>query len=344
MVATNGSFSLSPDAHTDFYEPIFADPVNRALFFIPSLVTQTLGNFMLLSLVRLIQENQFANIQEHLHVTLCQLVAVVNIILHNTIFPRYLLGPFPEWVCAGLNIGVFGFLICTLLILNEIHLFRLLFASVWKNVGMLDDAFVMFFLKIANIFFSLAYCLVLYTTNSMPTRAHYLLCLGVSNEAYEKDLEEQGPLAVRTRADPGSRFFFWAQTCSMIFWIFVMVRMRREKRVLEDIQNRARDGNGLPRLYSDHPGIANITKPIVFYGVMLSSIALQGGLEVLLNKGLLHTSQFVHLHPIAMTFPSMFGSVTFPLLTMHKNERYWKAFKRKISGYISKAFGLDFSL
>ena len=72
MVASNGSFSLALDTHLDFYEPIFADPVNRAMFFIPSLVTQTLGNFMLLSLVQLIQENQFANIQEHLHVTLYQ--------------------------------------------------------------------------------------------------------------------------------------------------------------------------------------------------------------------------------------------------------------------------------
>ena len=240
---------------------------------------------------------------------------------------RYLYGPLPTSFCYYSNILVFGYVLAVILIFTEIHLFRLLFASVWKNVAALHDDIVLAFLKTLNLLLVAVYVAGIHVADAMPTRTHYLLCVGRSQAAFRA---ANPRLAARATTAPSSIFFGLLQVGSLAFWVFVNLRIHCERKTLERIQKRTRDSTGLPRLYSSHPGLSHMKRPILFYSFMFLTFASQGALEHWAREDRLQTPGLARLQPFISTLPPLFGSVVFPLLTICKTKKYCDSFKRRL--------------
>ena len=150
-----------------------------------------------------------------------------------------------------------------------IHLFRLLFVSVWKNIGSVNDGFVTHFLTLANLLLVGTLCLGLYHMKALPNLSTYLVCSGISHREYKIKMESLGPWKVFMKSDKLIESINILQIVSWIFWTAVNCKLKREKRVLEAIQRQPRYGNGLPRHYLVHPGFTHLKKPVVFYSVLI---------------------------------------------------------------------------
>ena len=142
--------TMPSSVREDYYAAVFSDPWGLTIYVIPTVLSQTVGSYLLWSLSNMLEENQFASIMDRLLANICRILHFAIHIIPNVVLLRYLAGPFSPGLCNAMNLGAFGVSLSIIIFVNEMYFFRLLFSSVWKNVGMLAEDFVLFFVKVIN--------------------------------------------------------------------------------------------------------------------------------------------------------------------------------------------------
>ena len=132
-------------------------------------------------------------------------IALVSFVMGFYYFPRLVLGPLPPSVCAGLTLfSITGEFFITATI-NEIFFFRILLAFIWKNVGLLDDFFIMRFLLVANSLLAGHFAAGHYLVDSYK-KPSYIICVGANPNKFE---ETTMPVKVIVE---GSRYIDFAES------------------------------------------------------------------------------------------------------------------------------------
>ena len=169
-----------------------------------------------------------------------------------------------------------------------------------------------------------------YHFDGMSEQAHYFLCIGVSGKEYYESQnrspdEPESPLAV---------FFTVFQFCSWLFWLFVNLKVNKEKKVLKKIQERTATSSGLPNLYSKHPGLSHMKKPIIFYSALSTFAFCQGYYAYLVKHDLIIQEPYTKFYAFASSSPYILSALIFPWLTINKNERVRESFNRRLREFV----------
>ena len=139
------------------YPRVLSDPRNAALFFTISIISMTLGNFLLHVLRKFVNENQNAVLTDRLE----SFLLLVQMVFNAYVFLLGLAIYLDLWqghvFCAIFSITLRQMFMMMLIIGFQSIVVRLLFMTVWKNAGAIDDEIFMCFMKITTIFFAVLY-------------------------------------------------------------------------------------------------------------------------------------------------------------------------------------------
>ena len=162
-----------------FYQPatpFFADPANSAPFITTSLLLATLGNYGLQSLRQYASENQYAVLSDHLEAYFLLVVMVhnINMVVYGVVLTA---AEDPGHVfCACSAVAVRLTCALCLAVLIQSSVMRLLYLTVWKNVGAVNDDFFQLFLKGTAGLFALLYGANLAVFQGYRTFPTYQVC------------------------------------------------------------------------------------------------------------------------------------------------------------------------
>ena len=126
---------------------------------------QTLGNWLTIMMIKIKNDLPKRTLFDHVFNILCQANLMNNLITVNISILRHFSGPHGYFICT---IQLLASNICEvycLLCLMEHCGIRLLYVTIWKNIGMMNDDFVCSFLNIFNVFFALLFETIKYAVN-----------------------------------------------------------------------------------------------------------------------------------------------------------------------------------
>ena len=221
---------MSNSTQADHYAPLFALAGTHLLIHGTTLLSMTLGNGLLFLMVQCFNRESNFVLLDRMVVDIARLgmVSSVGCLVKSL---RALSGPLPFWICSLDSVLTLVTSFAFLLIMDLFMILRLLYATVWRNVGMLNDNFFSFFFRVLIAFYSFLFIGVLKLFDAHRTLEHSICT---------------GKRFVRPQV-LGTDIILGFLITSLAIWIGVTVKLLRKWSELNRIHTTTRDRRGLPR-------------------------------------------------------------------------------------------------
>lgn len=166
-------------------DPIFKHPFNFAFYSLSWILLQLPGNCLLVTMIRTLRNNQYATLPNKLTCFYYETVIILsNLIIVNIDFLRAIFGPLPTYLCLVNNLCMRSAALITSFTIIEVSVLKLLYVTVWKNMGVLNDDFFECFFKVANISLAIYHSLLVLFTGGYED-IHFMVCV----QAFPKNLD-----------------------------------------------------------------------------------------------------------------------------------------------------------
>ena len=170
--------------------------------------------------------------------------SLVNVV--NTL-NRLIIGPLPIIYCSIVVILFEFFELFLILSLNWYMFSRLLMGYIWKNVGYLNDDFILFFIFLINTLLGVYVGAIILFLDAHKN-PFYILCVG------------------HNRADNHAIFLphkIVLNNATLAFSFVTNYLLYRERHKLAKIHSTGRFSSGLPRVGKEHPGLKLLRTSII---------------------------------------------------------------------------------
>lgn len=310
--------SMPPNLSADAFEEAFVTPLVVATGTILWLGIVTVGNFLVIGTIFGVYNDQYRTLVRLLYSRFLMIDLLNNNFALTSVVIRIYWGPFPEQVCYVLSLwhGLkqFG----NVLFAIEAVGMRLLYCMVWKNMGMVNDDFMVTFLSLLNVYFTFLHLGAELVLNEGHT-TRYFLCLGVASEKREERISALKDVA---------GFFL---LCLLIL-THVMARMKAKKMRGSKISPHFFQGYTSNRLLvTDSITTTEVSIIILIVGGVPEIIFKNCHLDLRWNSPCM---SFVMI--LALFLLPFIGAVVIPMLFICKEKSFksgFKTFLRVVSRY-----------
>ena len=188
-------------------------------------------------------------------------------------------------------------------------------ASHWRDFGLVNEDFVVCFLKTFLVFSGLAF-LVPFNLFQLYLRPDYFFCVGLRQEP--KTALQLLRLNPVLRASYVYCFLAWAY-----------IRCRRD--ALNDLQQTTRDSWGLPRNQGPHPSNENLASQVALILLMVLVLFLHSASNILIGTGQVEVSTWRYLLPAFQVGPQVVLCLGLPGVVLLQRGRLSEAYRRELA-------------
>ena len=297
---------------------MMSDRRSSAPYFVISLISVTIGNFLLHTVRKFVNENQYAVLTDRLESLLLLTVMVFNVYASFSWTLLWIIDNPSPIICAIFTITMRQIYILVVIICLQATIIRVLYMTVWKNIGAINDDFFMLFFKITSITFSVLYGLNLAFFKTYETYPNYWLCHRKRDSSFIPSVQ----------ADLGQILVGLTWLLGHIS-VFILIRERKK---LHKLHMESRLASGLPRIGETHQGVHEFISFLLAYvagSVFLSLHFLFRGFFI---SGDIDKFPYSGSYVIGQWVVGLHASFVHPLVKMWKNKRFCNFFIRQLQG------------
>ena len=218
------------------FPSIFEDSRTSSMFFPIAILSATIGNILLHWMRTYTQENQYTVLSDRIeaHCLLVIMTYNISILVAGSVL---LINPRPGLTfCAAFAVTVRMSFFLVVIIFLIIIVTRLLYLTLWKNVGAMNEDFSMAFVQAVTAVFAILYWLQLIFFQGYKAIPTFVIC---SRSLPEKDTMIWDPV-------PGlAKLLLILGTVSMII-------LAKERKKLDWLHNETKLASGLPSRHHSH--------------------------------------------------------------------------------------------
>ena len=299
---------------SDPYEETFQSPAVQIYYWTATLLIQTAGNYLLATMIYSIGQDPVALLTERLLALIVEVVLVLNGLQLITAL-RYLFGPLPSALCWSVDAAAACASLCLVLVSDEIILLKVLFASVWRNVGELNDDFFVLFNRVLMFVFAVLYAGELYLSQRTLRMPYCVVCAG-SDPA---NLETNGLTFMTV-------LFAVSILASLVAGAFIA----KERVGLNRLQESTRDSRGLPRVSGSHPSLQYLRGHCILLTSVFCGIAVFALLSKAIKHGTLDSIPTAMLVPTYHTIGNIQLSFGLPLMILSNGGKSGSRYKKHL--------------
>ena len=302
------------DRHEQQHPNFFHDPYTAAIFFAVSGVSATAGNWLLCSLRRFLHESQYSVLTDRLEAFVMLLLMAYNVFI-LAVAVVILALPAPSAVfCAVFTVVMRQLLLITLVVFLQLIAVRMLYMTLWKNVGMVnDDFFVCFLIVLAWVFAGL-YGVDLAAFGTYENIPSYVVCS-----------QSDAPEATRGLVDP-VRFLMYLAVAMGLTSLVILVKERKK---LHKLHVESRTVGGLPRVGETHQSLENYKNFILVHAVGVVTVVSNMHMVKVTGNGLVFFFPYSVSYIVCMLLFAFSCSTVYPLLRICNSPKLRKNFTRK---------------
>ena len=298
----------------DFFAEGLYHPANILVLVIHMIINEGIGRILSLVMVKHVLDSPMVILSERIFglgfvpFIMSSVVNVVNMLT------RLIVGPLPDIYCTATVILFEFFEFFIVLSLNWFMLSRLLMGYVWKNVGYLNEEFILFSIFLINTILGLYVGAIILFLGAYKNPI-YIVCRG-HNPADYHDIFIPHKIILHI--------------ATVTFSSIVNFLLYRERHLLARIHSTGRFSSGLPRVGKHHPGVKFLRTSII-----AATLLFIGQLPfALFNKyfwdGTINTFPKC-LNMTAMVFiPGLIWNVILPVFAMRNDESLERCAKRTL--------------
>ena len=251
-----------------------------------------------------------------------QLFLALNISNGLVLSSQYTFGPLPLTFCLMAKIFKD---VCGLTMMSTITIImtlRILYASLWKSFGSLnEDFFFKFFSNLLGLNACLhSICLRLLNSYQQPD---FFICCGVK---YEPNKPFIGFLSIYLRG--------LVTYCGIAF-----LYVKRKQKMLTSLQETTRDSMGLPRAPGPHPSYNRLLSSGVLVLMFFGVVIMHEALHKIMESGSILAPPHLFLLPMLQGGPPLLMSLGLPSIIMLGSGQLSKGYKKNLKGCVNILWG-----
>ena len=300
------------------FPSIFDDSRNSLMFFPFVILSATVGSVLIHWTRSFTHESQYSVLTDRIQ-AYCLLVIMANnitILIYSSVFLLY---PEPGvTLCSAFTIFARMTYFFIVIIFLFIILTRLLYLTVWRNVGTMNEDFLLVFVQAITLIFTVLYGLLLVFFHGYKVTPIFVVC---SRALPDTDVVVWDPVS------------FIGRLMLVLGTISVIV-LAKERKKLDWLHRETKTPSGLPRFGTTHIGLHQyktfILAKLVAFGFFVCNKLM---IKYSVN-GLVFLFPYSISYIISVQLTGFFASIVYPILRVSVSKQMKQHFKRQAMDFL----------